>query len=151
LRRFCWAFWWLGVARRRPGPSLSSDDPGRYTRIRPTRSSPAALHLLHLCAAIRPRRSEHRLVAQRFEPGPEAARPLAVERRAFAVAPRLQRRRVAFGAHEHVGSEVKSGDKLYELEKGPFEADLAARQAALAQLQATLENARLTTERARAC
>src|SRR4051794_7659187 len=48
------------------------------------------------------------------------------------------------------GSEVKSGDKLYELEKGPFEADLAARQAAVAQLQATLENARLTTERARA-
>src|SRR3954468_4242688 len=48
------------------------------------------------------------------------------------------------------GSEVKSADKLYELEKGPFQADLAAKQAAVAQLQATLEHARLTTERARA-
>jgi membrane fusion protein, multidrug efflux system len=48
------------------------------------------------------------------------------------------------------GSEVKTGDKLYELEKGPFQADLSAKQAAVAQLQATLENARLTTERARA-
>jgi membrane fusion protein (multidrug efflux system) len=48
------------------------------------------------------------------------------------------------------GSEVKSGDKLYELEKGPFQADLAAKQAAVAQLEATLENAKLTTERARA-
>jgi membrane fusion protein (multidrug efflux system) len=46
------------------------------------------------------------------------------------------------------GSEVKSGDKLYELEKGPFQADLSAKQAAVAQLQAMLENARLTTERA---
>ena len=48
------------------------------------------------------------------------------------------------------GGEVKAGDKLYELEKGPFQADLAAKQAAVAQLQATLENAKLTTERARA-
>ncbi|MGY3453995.1 efflux RND transporter periplasmic adaptor subunit [Bradyrhizobium sp. USDA 4353] len=48
------------------------------------------------------------------------------------------------------GGEVKAGDKLYELEKGPFQADLAAKQAVVAQLQATLENARLTTERAKA-
>jgi membrane fusion protein (multidrug efflux system) len=48
------------------------------------------------------------------------------------------------------GDEVKSGDKLYELEKGPFQADLSAKQAVVAQLQATLENAKLTTERARA-
>ena len=48
------------------------------------------------------------------------------------------------------GTEVKRGDKLYELQKGPFQADLAAKQAEVAQLQATLENARLTTERARA-
>lgn len=47
------------------------------------------------------------------------------------------------------GSEVKAGDKLYQLEKGPFEADLAAKQATVAQLQATLANAKLTTERAR--
>ena len=47
------------------------------------------------------------------------------------------------------GSEVKSGDRLYELEKGPFQADLAAKQATVAQLQATLENAKQTTERAR--
>jgi membrane fusion protein (multidrug efflux system) len=46
------------------------------------------------------------------------------------------------------GAEVKNGDQLYELERGPFEADLAAKKAQVAQLQATLENARLTTERA---
>ena len=48
------------------------------------------------------------------------------------------------------GSEVKTGDKLYQLEKGPFQADLAAKQATVAQLQATLENAKLTTQRAQA-
>jgi membrane fusion protein (multidrug efflux system) len=47
------------------------------------------------------------------------------------------------------GNEIKKGDKLYLLERGPFEADLASKQAVVAQLQATLENAKLTTERAR--
>jgi membrane fusion protein, multidrug efflux system len=47
------------------------------------------------------------------------------------------------------GAEIKKGDQLYRLERGPFEADLASKQAQVAQLQATLENARLTTERAR--
>ncbi len=47
------------------------------------------------------------------------------------------------------GAEVKTGDLLYQLERGPFEADLATKQAQVAQLQATLENAKLTTERAR--
>ena len=47
------------------------------------------------------------------------------------------------------GAEVKTGDLLYQLEKGPFEADVAAKQAQVAQLEATLVNARLTTERAR--
>jgi membrane fusion protein (multidrug efflux system) len=47
------------------------------------------------------------------------------------------------------GAEVKAGDELYRLERGPFEADLASKQAIVAQLQATLENAKLTTERAR--
>src|ERR1700731_3743780 len=47
------------------------------------------------------------------------------------------------------GAEVKAGDELYRLERGPFEADLASKQALVAQLQATLENAKLTTERAR--
>src|SRR6266853_1672957 len=47
------------------------------------------------------------------------------------------------------GAEIKKGDKLYLLERGPFEADLASKQALVAQLQATLENAKLTTERAR--
>ncbi|WP_027556572.1 efflux RND transporter periplasmic adaptor subunit [Bradyrhizobium sp. Cp5.3] len=47
------------------------------------------------------------------------------------------------------GAEIKKGDQLYRLERGPFEADLAAKQAQVAQLEATLENARLTTERAR--
>jgi membrane fusion protein (multidrug efflux system) len=47
------------------------------------------------------------------------------------------------------GAEVKTGDLLYELERGPFEADLASKKAQVAQLQATLVNAKLTTERAR--
>ena len=47
------------------------------------------------------------------------------------------------------GAEVKNGDHLYRLERGPFEADLAAKKAQVAQLEATLENAKLTTERAR--
>jgi membrane fusion protein (multidrug efflux system) len=49
----------------------------------------------------------------------------------------------------HEGVELKKGDELYRLERGPFEADLAAKRAQVAQLQATLENARLTTQRAR--
>src|SRR6267143_5011435 len=47
------------------------------------------------------------------------------------------------------GAEIKTGDELYRLERGPFEADLASKQAVVAQLQATLENAKLTTDRAR--
>jgi membrane fusion protein (multidrug efflux system) len=47
------------------------------------------------------------------------------------------------------GNEIKAGDELYQLERGPFEADLASKQAIVAQLQATLENAKLTTDRAR--
>src|SRR5579872_292557 len=47
------------------------------------------------------------------------------------------------------GAEVKTGELLYELERGPFEADLAAKKAQVAQLQATLVNAKLTTDRAR--
>src|ERR1700728_424641 len=39
------------------------------------------------------------------------------------------------------GTEIKTGDLLYHLERGPFEADL--------KLQATLVNAKLTTDRAR--
>src|ERR1700716_3686978 len=47
------------------------------------------------------------------------------------------------------GAEIKTGSELYRLERGPFEADLASKQAVVAQLQATLENAKLTTDRAR--
>jgi membrane fusion protein, multidrug efflux system len=47
------------------------------------------------------------------------------------------------------GAEIKTGDELYRLERGPFEADLASKKALVAQLQATLENAKLTTDRAR--
>ena len=47
------------------------------------------------------------------------------------------------------GAEIKKGDQLYQLERGPFQADLASKQAQVAQLQATLENARLTADRAR--
>ena len=47
------------------------------------------------------------------------------------------------------GTEIKNGDLLYQLERGPFEADLKSKQAQVAQLQATLVNAKLTTDRAR--
>ena len=47
------------------------------------------------------------------------------------------------------GAEIKKGDLLYRLERGPFEADLASKQGMVAQLQATLENAKLTADRAR--
>src|ERR1700729_1792337 len=47
------------------------------------------------------------------------------------------------------GAEVKAGDLLYHLERGPFEADLKSKQAQVAQLQATLVNAKLTTDRAK--
>src|SRR3984885_16300870 len=47
------------------------------------------------------------------------------------------------------GAEVKSGDPLYQLERGPFEADLKSKQAQVAQLQATRVNAKLTTDRAK--
>src|SRR6201992_4135754 len=46
-------------------------------------------------------------------------------------------------------AEVKTGDLLYELERGPFQADLDSKKAQVAQLQATLVNAKLTTDRAR--
>lgn len=46
------------------------------------------------------------------------------------------------------GAEVQKGDLLYRLERGPFEADLAARQAAVAQTQALLRNANIVLNRA---
>lgn len=46
------------------------------------------------------------------------------------------------------GGEVQKGDLLYRLERGPFEADLAARQAAVAQTMALLRNATITLNRA---
>ncbi|MGO4869739.1 MAG: efflux RND transporter periplasmic adaptor subunit [Roseiarcus sp.] len=47
------------------------------------------------------------------------------------------------------GSEVKQGDLLYQLERGPFEADVQAKQAAIKQVEAQLRNADLTLSRAR--
>jgi membrane fusion protein (multidrug efflux system) len=46
------------------------------------------------------------------------------------------------------GSEVKQGDLLYQLEQGPFQADVEAKQAALGQANALLTNATLTLNRA---
>jgi membrane fusion protein (multidrug efflux system) len=45
------------------------------------------------------------------------------------------------------GSEVKKGDLLYVLEQPPFQADLAAKQAAVQQAEAQLQNAKLTYDR----
>lgn len=46
------------------------------------------------------------------------------------------------------GAEVKQGDVLYRLERGPFEADLAAKQAVADQIAAQLQNANIAYERA---
>lgn len=46
------------------------------------------------------------------------------------------------------GSEVKRGDLLYVLEQPPFQADLAAKEAAVQQAQAQLTNATLSYQRA---
>ena len=46
------------------------------------------------------------------------------------------------------GSEVKRGQLLYVLEQPPFQADLAAKQAAVAQARAQLQNATLAYQRA---
>jgi len=48
------------------------------------------------------------------------------------------------------GSEVKTGDLLYQLEPGPFKADMDAKEAALAQANALLTNATITRARAQA-
>ncbi|OJY67853.1 MAG: efflux transporter periplasmic adaptor subunit [Rhodospirillales bacterium 70-18] len=47
------------------------------------------------------------------------------------------------------GSEVDKGELLYRLERAPFEADLAAKQAAVAQTEALLKNATIQLNRAR--
>ncbi|MGR7997723.1 efflux RND transporter periplasmic adaptor subunit [Xanthobacter sp. ZOL 2024] len=46
------------------------------------------------------------------------------------------------------GTDVKKGDLLFRLERAPFAAEVAAKQAAVAQAQAQLDNANLTFERA---
>lgn len=50
--------------------------------------------------------------------------------------------------HFTEGAEVQKGDLLYVLERPPFEADVAAKQAAVAQTQALLRNATITLGRA---
>lgn len=47
------------------------------------------------------------------------------------------------------GTEVKAGQPLYRLERGPFEAELEAKRAVIAQAEAELLNARLALDRAR--
>jgi membrane fusion protein (multidrug efflux system) len=53
---------------------------------------------------------------------------------------------------EHVdfqdGAEVKKGAVLYRLERGPFEADLQAKQAVVEQMNAQLQNAQVALDRA---
>jgi membrane fusion protein (multidrug efflux system) len=52
--------------------------------------------------------------------------------------------------HFTEGAEVRKGDLLYVLERGPFEADVAAKRAQVAQAQALLRNATITLGRAQA-
>jgi membrane fusion protein, multidrug efflux system len=46
------------------------------------------------------------------------------------------------------GADVKKGEVLYRLERGPFEADLEAKTAIAEQFEAQLENAKIQLERA---
>jgi membrane fusion protein, multidrug efflux system len=46
------------------------------------------------------------------------------------------------------GADIKKGDPLYKLERGPYEADVEAKQAAVAEAEAQLINANLTLSRA---
>ena len=46
------------------------------------------------------------------------------------------------------GQEVRKGDVLYRLERGPFEADVSAKRATIDQVQAQLANANITLDRA---
>jgi membrane fusion protein (multidrug efflux system) len=48
------------------------------------------------------------------------------------------------------GADVKKGDVLYQLERGPFEADLDAKKAVADQMDAQLQNASVALERAQA-
>ncbi|MGH7087611.1 MAG: efflux RND transporter periplasmic adaptor subunit [Stellaceae bacterium] len=48
------------------------------------------------------------------------------------------------------GAEVKKGDLLYRLEQAPFQADVAAKQAAVDQFQAQLQNANVSLYRQKA-
>lgn len=50
--------------------------------------------------------------------------------------------------HFTEGAEVQKGDLLYRLERGPFEADVAAKQGTVAQIQALLRNASIVLNRA---
>ena len=50
--------------------------------------------------------------------------------------------------HFTEGAEVQKGDLLYRLERGPFEADVAAKQGTVAQIQALLHNASIVLNRA---
>src|SRR3954470_13270014 len=60
------------------------------------------LHLLDLCATVRPRGPENGLFPERFKSGAEAEFALAIDRGALAIAPRLDRGCVALGTHEHL-------------------------------------------------
>src|SRR5258706_899159 len=46
------------------------------------------------------------------------------------------------------GNEIKAGDKLYLLERGPFQADLASKQAGVAHFHAPPQHAQMNTHRA---
>ena len=46
------------------------------------------------------------------------------------------------------GAEVKQGQLLYRLERGPFEADLESKKAAVAEMEAQLANTNITLKRA---
>jgi membrane fusion protein (multidrug efflux system) len=48
------------------------------------------------------------------------------------------------------GAEVKKGQLLYRLERGPFQADVHAREASIAQFKAQLRNAEIVLRRAQA-
>jgi membrane fusion protein (multidrug efflux system) len=103
-------------------------------------------------------------VAQQGQGGPPAVGVIKVERRPMTESREFIGRiqatdrvelvaRVSAFLEERLfteGSEVTKGDLLYRLERGPFEADLQAKQAAVNQAAAQLQNANQTLSRAQA-
>jgi membrane fusion protein (multidrug efflux system) len=139
------------------GPFYAGTSGHRRARLHPPhRLAPSSARILLIALLISP------VMAQVSPAGPPAVGVLPAEYKPITESDefngRIQARqrvdvvaRVTAFLDEQLfteGAEVKQGDLLYRLERGPFEADLQAKQAAVAQAEAQLENAKIAYARA---